>query len=178
MDSTLRHDVLALLERIQWPPGTTQASMATRTAAAEFSERLDVAIPDDVVQWLTVLNGARIGRGGVFGIRPDDDYCDIEAMFNVYPGWKTKGWIPIAGDGCGNYYVIIPDETCFPVCFVDTMADSERPTYVVASGTWQFLRFLFEDELHPSGWPFDRAFVLSRDPEIQRCTIAPLPWNA
>ena len=37
-----------------------------------------------------------------------------------FPEWAEQGWLPVAGDGCGNYYVLTADDT---VGFIDTMKD-------------------------------------------------------
>jgi RHS repeat-associated protein len=60
---------------------------------------------------------------------------------------------------------------------------------MVASGVWHFEAFLFEKaewiRRHPwpddppwdARWPFDKAWVLARDPGIVNCKRAPLPWD-
>jgi hypothetical protein len=42
------------------------------------------------------------------------------SKLDLYPEWRTLGWLPVAGDGCGNYYVLAGDGT---VGFVDTTSD-------------------------------------------------------
>jgi hypothetical protein len=69
---------------------------------------------------LTICNGAHIGPGGLFGQRPDEPYLDLPSVSGLFPGWAARGWIPVAGDGCGNYYVLLADGS---VGFVDTMSD-------------------------------------------------------
>lgn len=72
-------------------------------------------------QFLGVCNGVRIGPGGFYGVRPDDldrDLLDLLGQWDEW--WEAPGRLPVAGDGCGNYYVITPGGR---VGFVDTMAD-------------------------------------------------------
>src|SRR5690242_1499034 len=64
-----------------------------------------------------------IGSGGVFGPRPDEPYLDMPQRRDSFPQWAEKGWLPVAGDGCGNCYVLTADGT---VGFVDTMKDPGR----------------------------------------------------
>ncbi len=49
---------------------------------------------------------------------------------DLFPGWAELGWLPVAGDGCGNLYVLAEDGT---VGFVDTMKDPCRLDRQVAS---------------------------------------------
>jgi hypothetical protein len=82
--------------------------------------RLGCAIPPVLRAWLSVCRGAGIGPGGVFGPRPEALPLDMAWRRDLFPEWAKLGWLPVAGDGCGNCYVLIPDGT---VGFVDTMKD-------------------------------------------------------
>jgi hypothetical protein len=100
----------------------------------------------------------------------------------VYPSWKDKGWIPVAGDGCGNYYVLATrgsgvETAKRPIYFVDTSMDREKPAYVVASDLWHFLRFILRDELGRDYWPFKKYRVLEEDPDLEEAPGAPKPWD-
>ena len=77
-----------------------------------------------------------IGPGGVFGQRPDTPDVDMVRRRNLFPGWAELGWLPVAGDGCGNYYVLVEDGT---VGFVDTMKDPDRLDRQVASDLLSFM---------------------------------------
>lgn len=108
-------------------------------------------------------------------MRADHAFIDIEARLALYPEWKAKSWIPVAGDGCGNYYLLLPDGC---VIFLDTQCDASHGRYVVGSSLAHFLVFLFEEELGATGWPFNANYVLQRDPKIEACQCAPMPWHA
>jgi hypothetical protein len=138
------------------------------------------ALPSDLREWLAHVNGARGGPGGLYGSRPDDPTIDIVAILRQFPIWNERGWIPIAGDGCGNHYVIFPVGPHRPVGFVDiTDRGSEEIAYVAASSCPIFLEQLLRKEVERSRWPFDREMTLARDPEIEAAAgRAPLPWNA
>jgi hypothetical protein len=45
---------------------------------------------------------------------------DVASRRDPYPEWAQLGWLPVAGDGCGNSYILREDGT---VGFVDTMQD-------------------------------------------------------
>jgi hypothetical protein len=77
-------------------------------------------IPPALRTWLAVCRGAGIGPGGVFGQRPDRPFLDMPQRRDSFPEWAERGWLPVAGDGCGNYYVLTADGA---VGFVDTMKD-------------------------------------------------------
>ena len=53
------------------------------------------------------------------------------------------GWLPVAGDGCGNYYVLREDGT---VGFVDTMQDPGKIDRQAASGLLWFMIGLLEHD--------------------------------
>jgi hypothetical protein len=175
---SFKEKVLELLEGIALPPGEHRKTCASIDSIQDFGRRTGLVLPHELQDWLQVMNGSRIGPGGILGIRNDDPYCDIETILTGYPEWQKAGWIPIAGDGCGNYYVIVTDGKLTPIVFIDTVADYLKPAYVAASGLWVFVWFLLKSELGETGWPFCREFVMQHDPEIECCTFAPMPWDA
>lgn len=105
------------------------------------------------------------------GLCPGDDYLDIEARYRGYPHWRVRGWIPIAGDGLGNYYVLDTTRRTrsgHPILFLDHEQSEveicDTPNYVAASNLWSFLRYLFLDELHAAYNLFDEWDALRQDP--------------
>lgn len=87
----------------------------------EDLERRLGPLPAQLAAWLRICRGAAIGPGGFFGNRPDRPSLDIPAYLALFPEWADKGWLPVAGDGCGNYYVLLPSGQ---VGFVDTISGS------------------------------------------------------
>src|SRR5215469_12213620 len=83
-----------------------------------LQDRLGCDIPPVLRAWLSVCRGAGIGPGSVFGPRPDALSLDMAWRRDLFPGWAEWGWLPVAGDGCGNCYVLTADGT---IGFVDTM---------------------------------------------------------
>jgi len=99
--------------------------------------------------------------------------------WELFPEWRQNGWVPVAGDGCGNYYVLMSNEKHgenSPVIFVDTLSESDSGAYVVASSLFHFLRFYLEADIDRTGWPFDEAYVVGRDPAIMNFHDFELPW--
>jgi SMI1 / KNR4 family (SUKH-1) len=99
------------------PEGASAAQLAI------LSDRLGHRLPPALRSWLSVCRGAAIGPGGVFGERPDRPSLDMAGIRDLFPEWRTLGWLPVAGDGCGNYYVLTLDGI---VGFVDAMSDPGR----------------------------------------------------
>src|SRR5579864_815686 len=97
---------------------------------------------------------------------------------------EKKGWLPIAGDGSGSYYVIATlswSPSGHPIYFIDER-DYTSPNYVVASGLWQFLRFLLRAEMlepddYDTYWPYNRERVLTEDPALEQVNSIPKPWE-
>jgi hypothetical protein len=178
----MTHDfdgAMELLAALPLPPGEKLPGGASRSTIAEAEQRLGVAFPAAFRQWLTLCNGPCVGPGGVFGVETEKDFLDVEHVSGWFPRWRAKGWIPIAGDGSGNYYILIQFEDKSPVCFVDTSMDSEAIAFVVASDLARFLIALFGKEAgHDTGWPFDREAVVAKDPSIENFRgRLPLPWE-
>ena len=89
--------------------------------------------------------------------------------------------MPIAGDGCGNYFVLAlnsADLPLRPVYFIDHEVDFGVPGYAVASGLWHFLRGVLRKERGDFYWPFKAKQALALDPDLKRIRGAPLPWKA
>lgn len=154
---------------------------------ARFEARYAMRLTGDLRQWLLTCNGAEVNPGGIYGVRPTRMPISAESILHQEPTWKMKGWFPLANDGCGDYYVVatksvIQSTQTHPVMFVD-QSDYAKPAYTVASGVWQFLWFLLQDQLlHETGskgyWPFDQKKVLEVDPALSKCSDGPLPWDA
>lgn len=95
---------------------------ASQEQLTALRTRLRRDLPTQLTDLLAVCNGARIGPGGLFGQRPEKPYLDLPSVLALFPAWTAHGWIPVGGDGCGNYDVLRPDGS---VGFVDTMSDPE-----------------------------------------------------
>ncbi len=178
---SLKQEVLRLLAKVPAPPNAGIPSGVLGSRLEPFEQRTGLKVPTNLRDWLTTCNGPCVGPGGVYGIEPEREAFDIEQLMRLRPIWLEKGWIPVAGDGCGNCYVV-PSRNDFgvgePVVFVDTMEDDGVPAYIVASDIWRFLKFLFMQELSETGWPFEREEVSHLDPDILNFGGVALPWNA
>lgn len=145
-----------------------------------FAKRTGLVIPPDLRDWLMISNGPCVGPGGFYGIQPHRHHLDIESYLEAYPIWKNYGWIPIAGDGCGNHYILTQRDEfrCDnPILFIDTSTSFESDCYIVASDISHFIVAVLEQELGKRGWPFDKQFQLNFDPQIINCIGAKLPWD-
>ncbi len=98
--------------------------------------RLEVSLSPALRAWLSVCRGARIGPGGVFGASPDVPDVDMAWRRDLYPEWAGLGWLPVAGDGCGTYYVLLGNGA---VGFVDTMKDPGQVDQQVADDLLSFM---------------------------------------
>ena len=139
-----------LVQAVPRPAGEQIPNGVTDDQLAGFEQRTGIAIPTDLRDWLRVSNGPCIGPGGFYGINTARDYLGIEFILGLRPEWRVKKWIPIAGDGCGNDYVMPTQQEYgagYPVVFFDSMASTDVPSYIAASGVGHFLLFLLEREL-------------------------------
>lgn len=176
------HEVLGLLAHASKPPEEGCPVGATDLQLSELGNFLEFDIPDELRQWLTMCNGTHAGPGGIYGTNTGNEDLNIEWNINLYGGWKSKRWVPIAGDGAGNSYIIDASRKYMDteaVYFVDVMESVDKVSYVVASGVSEFLWFLLSRESGIIGWPFGREYVIDHDPAI--LTIKEpriLPWMA
>lgn len=92
---------------------------------------------------IRICRGAAIGPGGLFGHRPDEPFLDIPTVLGLYPEWQTTNWLPVASDGCGNYYMLLADGS---VGFVDTMSDPAVIDAVIAPDLFTFIETLLVDD--------------------------------
>lgn len=112
------------------PAGASPAELAA------LADRLGQSLPAALKTWLSICRGAAIGPGGVFGHRPDRPALDMVRILEIYPEWRAPGWLPVASDGCGNYYVLAGDGT---VGFVETMSDPGKINQRAASDLLSFM---------------------------------------
>jgi len=179
-----RQRIITLLKRLPMPAESSLAPGASNEAIELFSRRTGIVLPEDVREWLRLTNAPLVGYCALLGIGVEDG---IEEILDRYPEWKQRYWLPIATDGCGNYYVVPTKRDFgegFPVLFIDTMADRNSPAYIVASDIGRFLLFFFEDQLkdhsltfNTESWPFNKEQVTKEDPAIVKFKNVRLPWE-
>jgi hypothetical protein len=134
-----RHEVLRLLPNARRAPEQPFPGGASDQELADLERRLGTPLPAALTDWLHICKGEAICAGGVFGARPDQDFLDIAAYSTLHPQWKGLGWLPVAGDGCGNYYVLL---TTGQVAFIDTMSDPDAIDHIAGEDLWTFLHSL------------------------------------
>ena len=177
IDARIIRDLLHIVPR---PPEAAIPEGLSDYDLDAFVQRTGIDLPNELREWLKISNGPCVGPGGLLGIRPERKALDIELVLDILPSWRTKKWIPVAGDGCGNSY-ICPSTwgygTCCPVMFIDTIEGVDSPSYVVASSVGHFLIAILEREVGARGWPFDRDTVIAADPEMLNVTGVPMPWK-
>jgi hypothetical protein len=174
-------EIEELLYKVPRPPNDTLPAGISDQEIDEFAGRANVDVPDQLRAWLNFTNAPCVGPGGMMGINAARSSLDIEKVYLYRPSWRSKSWIPVAGDGLGNFFLSVSDpiSTRNPIAFFDHEVDGpEAFSYFVASDLWHFLRFLFQRELGDYGWPFDRKKVAQDDPEILSLDSAKLPWTA
>jgi hypothetical protein len=178
----IQDDVIDLMLRLKPLQSSLKLVPATEDELHAFEMAHSVKLPCELRELFRRCNGANVNPGGL------ESLYWLDWHFKQYPKWKEAGWYPVASDGSGDLYFLnttisVPSTGTHPVCYMD-QTDFSKLNYVMASGLWRFLHFLFEDEyLSQSGidryWPFDREKVMEFDPEIEACggKGLPLPWE-
>ncbi|HVW38717.1 MAG TPA: SMI1/KNR4 family protein [Pirellulales bacterium] len=172
--------IVELLPLVPKAPSDTLPAGATPEQLNAFEQRTGIQIPPELSSWLSISNGPGVGPGGFLGLETSRRGFDIDQYLALCPIWKEKKWIPVASDGCGNFYVVPTNGEFgagFPVVFVDLGESYDSPAYIVASGVFKFIRFLLERELGATQWPFDSEQVVRCDPDILKFRGVALPWE-
>ena len=149
-------------------------------------EETNLTLPPPIAEWLLYCNGIPgMAFGDLYGLNGVTDYSEYTLH------WKMRNWVPIAGDGCGSYYLVVKHETQegirYPVVFADhedsvveENGDNQlcnRISYLVASDLPHFLEAIFlkqcrdDDKSLEFWWPFDKERVLQFDPDIDKIGI-------
>jgi hypothetical protein len=182
-----KQEILDLASKVPVLYPNSMRTIVTDEDINEYERKHDIYIPKEFREWLLIGNGILVEPGAVFGINLPDNTFELSRRLNRYLFWRFRGWLPISTDGCGSYYVMDTKtkiKTTHPIYFID-LCDFEKPDYVVASGLWKFLYFLFSRQIIACSyeelkkyWPFNKECVIAEDPDILLCTTAPLPWEA
>ncbi|MHB9134685.1 MAG: SMI1/KNR4 family protein [Armatimonadota bacterium] len=184
--TVVKQQVMALLNQVPREPGTSLPGGVTEEELAAFEHATGLILPAELMDWLKMYNGPCVGPGGIYGIAPAREFLTIEMQFKLHPGWKEKGWFPVAGDGVGNEYVLDSStgkDLHHPIYFLDHEESVDQPAYIVASNLWTFLWFLLQSEMEHdqhkvSCWPFNKEKVLAVDPALAEYEGSiPLPWE-
>ena len=135
-------EVLDLLRRAPRPPedGPDLPAGATVDAIESFEQRTGLSLTDEHRAWLATCDGVMAGPGGLYGIDPHHDSLRIEDQLRSWPMLHEAGWIPLAGDGCGDVYAVVSEPGAADrgtVVFVD----AAEPTEPVprSPSVWTFL---------------------------------------
>lgn len=170
----MHEDLIPLVRAAHHPP-EDRLEGASEAEIRELESRIGVRIPDSLWQWLRVCRGSAGGEGGIYGVGNRRRDLDIESLLELFPDWRALGWIPIAGDGCGNYYVLMTERPGAPVGFIETIESEVDVLYVTATSLHTFLREMLTDEIESTGWPFDREYIARVDPEL--LYVSPNPFD-
>ena len=188
------------------------SKQATNDEIASYEKKYNLSFPPELKEWLKHCNGVLLDDGwfDIGGVNQSgDDALEIYEYSNGYNeeyGWRKNDWITLSQDGFGSYH-ILDGKNCingkYPVYFIDQCDfDSEgnsKPTYIAASGLYEFLYFFIEQEIREqqicktgvdlevgydyvnNQWPFNEQYVLKHDPDILKVKLHTginLPWEA
>ncbi len=165
-----------LIRRSRLPTGYILPDGASESEINRFETEIGFPLHPELREWLAFCNSSLLGMGGTYGIGRQLQGMSIELLME--PEWIQLKWIPIAGDGCGNRYVVDCANTkyCGFVYFVDSLAP-ERIAYACASGVERFIQFYLLRDIGETGWPHDRDSVLALDPKLDSIPADLLLWN-
>ena len=102
---------------------------------------------------------------------------DIAQVLDVLH-WLREHGIPLVGDGCGNFYMIMVKHPMQPIVFVEATC-ADEVSHVVASSLERFLSLLCKTVKHPDqemAW-CKKEFLFEHDPALERCSDIPYIWS-
>jgi cell wall assembly regulator SMI1 len=173
----IRGEVTRLAVEAVRAPGKSFPGGADDAEIADLQQAVGIPLPADLVDWLRVCKGDLTGPGGLYGVRHSANVTDIASALDWFPSWREHGWLPVAGDGNGDHYVLVTNgELTGCVGFVD-QADTDAINYIVATNLWTFLWFLLRDEAGHHRWPFNRNHVVGHDPAMATIAADLQPWR-
>lgn len=176
---SIANEVMHFLNQLPTPPGQPIPPGTNAEQLRIFEEEHSTPIPETMKDWLKLCNGPNVPPGGYFGIKTGINFLNIDYYWKMHPEWKEKKWIPISGDGCGNYFTICPNRAVkndCPVFFIDIISSAEIPSYIVSSNLWIFLKESMKKEIVKSRWPFQKDITLQLDPGLVEYRSENLPW--
>lgn len=171
--------------RDPYPAGATEVDLK------EFTSRTGVDFPDDVKEWLRITNGP----SGFYGVGSAQKGSNMEELWELRPDLRQPGWIPVGTDDFGNFYVrVVPESGGRGGVFYVEATSTDELAYAAASDTLHFAQFSLEERLHVTpefssmeeaiksgklyGWPRDKSFVLSKDPDLAHVEGGPFFWDS
>lgn len=185
MKNTIRDKAIKLLRQEELKNKLEVFDPVDYIKLSQFENRYGISLDHNFKEWLSISNGSHAGGGGFYGIGHSKD--SIQLNFVVHPYWILSQWVPVAGDGFGNTYLIDCSRTSIRgfVFFIDSHNNASKITYYVASNFWMFMYLMLvgESDNYPDEneyedlWPFNKDFVLSIDPAIKNAPYDLLPWN-
>jgi len=167
-------EVLDLLP-LAHQPADWRVRGATPRDIHELERSLSYPVPEELAEWLIECNGTPGGPGGLYGTGTLLPWLEISGYLEMFPEWRERCWIPIGGDGAGNYFVYSVNEPRSYVGFVEPAVDENEVQYWMATSLAIFLRELLRDEISETRWPFDRRYVASVDPGL--LDVVPSPFE-
>lgn len=146
-----------------------------------LASRLGITLPPSYLEVLKKHDGALVELP-LYSLMES-----VEVLSLHREGWPTAGLWPVAGDGCGNTYVLSTSHRLeggeSPVGFVEAMTDPNGPSRWVASSYATFVLFFMAHVCAGRGcsallrspsrqaWPLDPDFVARVDPEMEDVRI-------
>lgn len=173
-------ELIELARQAPTPPGQ-HLTGASEAEISDLEVQIGRTLSPGFHRWLKTVNGAMLGPGGMFGIRETRDFLSIRKHLAIYPEWLSSGWVPVASDGLGNYWVAVPqgpDGSPDWVAFIDPHEDPASIDRYVASSVLRFIWFLLKSELGETRWPGDRDYDLEHDPSLLMVPEEKAAWSS
>ncbi len=174
-------EIESLLVRLRASVADICPHGASTEAIESLEKRLGRPLPSDLTRWLGLCDFLSSAGGEL--LSADLDVMRIDESYRIVSVHHPRDWLPIGSDGCGGYYFVSLDHRFgngYPVFFFDVAERLEAPSFVVSSSIPKFLRFVLAAETFTERedppWPFDRAYVVELDPDIEHVPLT-MPWE-
>lgn len=155
------------------------AKPASPADISSLAAALGHPLPHQLAQWLTLCRGGYLEAHSVTNLlTPQQMLRDREDVINDYN--KPRSWLPIADDGCGDFYCLIcpPDPRAIaPVVFLD---HEDGTTYLCGSSFFKFLEITLVHEPRDAGEDspiFDERMFFAIDPDAANIRQYGYGWD-
>jgi hypothetical protein len=182
-----------VLSRCPLPSRTEKPRRVVPEGILALEGRLAGMLPPELMEWLPRAGSAAPDdAGSVESFNTFEMMMDffrtsllerisppaiVEGVRKWMEDWLERRWLPIAGDGCGDYILLVehsPGRRI--VVFWDQSNGYDEYDYVYASNLWHFLAGALK-EPHED-WPFKREATLAFDPGMGELKGVRFGWDS
>lgn len=163
---SVEDEIRLLMPQAHYAPEYVLPGPASPEAIEALEREVGLCLSEPHKRWLQICDGLLIGTP-VFGVN------ELRSQFEDWRAFYDPLLVPVANDGCGNYYVTRVGAEPDPVYFLDAIRAPELQ-FCAASNVLHLVDYLLMREV--TGAQLSPSTVLARDPALATLG-ATLMWD-